>query len=186
MPQYPVQELKLSCSKLELCSIITRMDNSINPYKNMKNRIILLVSCLLISNLLYAQNCLLSIRFSGLFNKNKVSFYIINKAIFENVTLNHNLSTGDSDISLLFVKKTENIFYVANTFSKANHFIQPYLKLNEDWGGILNCKLVIDKREYLFIIDTKKGNYMGFYYNPYEKNKDNIISFVQAFKHFED
>ena len=150
------------------------------------NKIVLLSSFLLISNLLYAQSCLLSMRFSGLFNNNKVSFYIENKSIFENATLNHDLSTGDSDISLLFAKKNAHTFYVANTFSKANHFIQPYLKLNENWGGILNCKLVIDKKEYFFTIDTNKGDYMGFRYAPYEKEETKKVIFAQSFRHFED
>ena len=147
----------------------------------MVSKIIFLVSYLLIGNLLYAQSCFLSISFEGVFNKNKVSFYIENKAIFKDVVLNYNSTTGLTDIDLLFAKKTENIFYVANSFSKANHFIQPYLKLNENWGGILNCKLVIDKKEYLFTIDVNKGHYMVFRYSPYEEKR---VIFSQGFENY--
>lgn len=152
----------------------------------MKNKIIILLVIYLSLNysVTYAQSCFYSILFEGLFNKNKVSFYINGEDIFKEVTLNHNTSTGNSDISLLFAKENEHTFYVANTFSKATHFIQPYLKLDEKWGGILHCKLVIDKKEYFFTIDVNKGHYMGFRYAPYEKEESKKVVFYQGFEHF--
>jgi len=137
----------------------------------MKKYIVILV--LLCSFNLSAQNCdcFFKIGFSSKYNKDTVTLSLEGQTIFENITLSHNLSSGYSDLALIFTKKHDFTYIVSNTFSTAQHYIKKQIvNFQADWKGELQLKVVVNGKKFKERININDGCYIIISYNK-KKNK---------------